>query len=323
MKNVATGILFLIVSLFNCQTPQEINIQFLKAKLLTIENKVEQADSIYSNILFAKNPIWCENYIDIASFYLKNKNYTLVEESTVKAVKAGLSYTEAKHFIKGEKIPNYKKLKRTLKSINKANKRNYERKYRKVIKSIIVRDQFARRFNQRKMNKVDSLNFKKLKKLIMTNNEQLPQITQVGSIYINLLIPILRHLSYPRLKYTIPYVEKSILNASLPVETLPELLDYASTNSEIDFYYQNNTIIVTSYQSLEIKKQMKLKNLFGTTVLYDAVTKSRYALPIDNKEIVNANRSLLGLDSFDSMLKRKNAIYNEDFVFKRIIPSNK
>jgi len=147
------------------------------------------------------------------------------------AIKEGEKYTDIKDLLKRKQIKYDKKLLKKASIVGKQNKNSEnDRKFKRKIRHLLVREQFARIFLSNNIIKADSINALKLKLWLVKDSLAFNRHT-LGIIYMELLQVMLFHQGWSYwnnsdFELLLVFVEKGYLNRRVT----SEILDRKSIN---------------------------------------------------------------------------------------------
>ncbi len=301
-------VLFLILSnyIYSQKSYKEYYTLIDSAEYFTnVEKNYTYADSLYKIAFSNFEPFAYDVNAALYNYYkidsVLNKEYVAL------AIKQGEFYRDIKFRLDRNKI-YYNK--RELKKISRKAKRSRDldknRKFRRKIRHLLIRDQYARR-RSKDFGKADSINAIKLKEFLKKDSTIFSR-HQLGDTYTDLLQILLFHQwkywNGKDFEFLINLVEKGHLKRDVTAE----IIERESVSSGIIFTIKNNKIYT---------KQKELgKDSISRKYYYSSTGKS--VLPRNGKYYATPLFPELSLEEVDSL--RAYLLYSPLSLFKSTNP---
>jgi hypothetical protein len=242
MKILIFIIQFNFITVLNLYAQDYRNYYILtdSANTLFTNNEFEKADSIYRFCFSKFSPFENEcNYALINSIQLnKNVDYYIRE-----SFKSGTFKKDLEALLKRNNYATDKKvLKALYKQGNKEFKKNHVGKYKRQIRRLIIRDQFARLFQKHKIQKVDSINYFKLKEILQKDKNAFNR-EKTGMVYGELLEVLIFHQGWHFWKNDFIKLRELVLSGYLSRDVLYQIIERESVWGGKQFTLFNDSLI--------------------------------------------------------------------------------
>ena len=217
------------------------------AKTLFYNKEYEKADSIYSFCFSKFRPFENEcNYALINSIKLnKNIDYYIRE-----SFKCGSFKKDLEALLKRNNYaPDKKVLKALYKQGHKEYKKYHVRKYKRQIRRLLLRDQFARIF-KKNFQKADSINYIRLKSILQKDINAFNR-EKTGLVYGELLEVLIFHQGWHFWQNDFNKLRRLVLSGALSRDVLFQIIERESVWGGKQFTLLNDSLIELSTKENE------------------------------------------------------------------------
>lgn len=313
----------------------EYNRFLTKVGLLEKPQSDEEIRRYYNSVIdyydsaffVVNNKGYIDDYTYVTKIAIKNNNFDKAEYFLIEAIKNGCKLDK----IKKDLFALNKDFKKSINfdnasSFYKANRKKYkikiDKKLKRSIYRIVIRDQRHRmfRYKPEKQNKKDSLNVVCLKN-IYDKYGHMPSNADVKPIHLQLLQPTLLHQNPENACFFAnKYLDLYRSGLYDNIEFIFEMLDQASYRYGIMYGYENDYFFMKENNPNIVNDIRMHKQSFGLIKIgvIEGNYWKHYFIPLEDKEYADSIRNIFGFCSIEELnLINENYIYDEELFIKK------